>query len=101
MSFEYKKYDPRYSGVLDEYKFVGFSSVKKTNNLKLKELVGYVPKFFCYGVSYWHGSQDHAADLFELVKGDRGRKIGILADEFCYFDDQDKLRYYNYHKSAG
>ncbi|WP_225538423.1 hypothetical protein [Wolbachia endosymbiont of Mansonella perstans] len=26
--------------------------------------------------------------------------MGTLADEFGYFDDQDKLRYYNYHKSA-
>ncbi|MDR2045896.1 MAG: hypothetical protein LBP77_02835 [Rickettsiales bacterium] len=31
--FEYKKYDPQYSGVSDEYKLVDFGSVKKTHNL--------------------------------------------------------------------
>ncbi len=43
--FEYKKYDPQYSGVSDEYKFVDFGSVKKTHNLKFKEYVGHAPKF--------------------------------------------------------
>lgn len=38
--------------------------------------------------------------LFELVRGGKGREVGTLADEFGYFDDQNKLHYYNYHKSA-
>ncbi|MDG7053267.1 MAG: hypothetical protein LKM45_05320 [Wolbachia endosymbiont of Alcedoecus sp.] len=98
--FEYKKYDPQYSGVSDEYKFVDFGSVKKTHNLKFKEHVGHAPKFFAMEGAVEPGSRNHAADLFGLVKDDRGRKVGTLADEFGYFDDQDKLRYYNYHKSA-
>ncbi|WP_245800816.1 hypothetical protein [Wolbachia endosymbiont of Wuchereria bancrofti] len=44
--FEYKKYDPQYSSVLDEYKFADFGNVKKTYGLKLKEYVGHAPKFF-------------------------------------------------------
>ncbi|WP_246209612.1 hypothetical protein [Wolbachia endosymbiont of Atemnus politus] len=46
------------------------------------------------------GSQNHAIDLLGLVKAGTGRKVGTLADEFGYFDDQNKLHYYNYHKSV-
>ncbi|MDR2978713.1 MAG: hypothetical protein LBU56_04945 [Rickettsiales bacterium] len=74
--------------------------MKKTHNLKFKELVGHAPKFFTMEGAVEPGSQNHAADLFGLVKGDRGRKVGTLADEFGYFDDQDRLHYYNYHKNA-
>ncbi|WP_264328708.1 hypothetical protein [Wolbachia endosymbiont (group A) of Andrena hattorfiana] len=98
--FEYKKYDPQYSGVSDEYKFVDFGSVKKTHNLKFKEYVGHAPKFFAAEGPIEPGSQNHAIDLFELVKSGKGSKVGTLADEFGYFDDQNKLHYYNYHKSA-
>ncbi|WP_246228177.1 hypothetical protein [Wolbachia endosymbiont of Litomosoides brasiliensis] len=38
--------------------------------------------------------------MFGLVKGDKGRKVEALADEFGCFNNQDKLHYYNYHKSA-
>ncbi|GFQ93370.1 uncharacterized protein TNCT_295111 [Trichonephila clavata] len=98
--FEYKKYDPQYSGVSDEYKFVDFGSVKKTHNLKFKEYVGHAPKFFAAEGPIEPGSQNHAIDLFRLVKDGKGSKVGTLADEFGYFDDQNKLHYYNYHKSA-
>ncbi len=46
--FEYKKYDPQYSSVLDEYKFADFGNVKKTYGLKLKEYVGHAPKFLLW-----------------------------------------------------
>lgn len=98
--FEYKKYDPQYSGVSDEYKFVDFGSVKKTHNLKFKEYVGHSPKFFAAEGPIEPGSQNHVIDLFRLVKSGKGGKVGALADEFGYFDDQNKLHYYNYHKSA-
>ncbi|WP_406828661.1 hypothetical protein [Wolbachia endosymbiont (group A) of Icerya purchasi] len=98
--FEYKKYDPQYSCVSDEYKFVDFGSVKKTHNLKFKEYVGHAPKFFAAEGPIEPGSQNHAIDLFRLVKDGKGSKVGTLADEFGYFDDQNKLHYYNYHKSA-
>ncbi len=45
-------------------------------------------------------SQNHVIDLFELVKSGKGSKVGTFADEFGYFDDQNKLHYYNYHKSV-
>ncbi|BET29540.1 MULTISPECIES: hypothetical protein [Wolbachia] len=98
--FEYKKYDPQYSDLSDEYKFVDFGSVKKTNNLKFKEYVGHAPKFFAVEGLIEPGSENHVIDLFELVRDGKGRKVGTLADEFGYFDDQNKLHYYNYHKSA-
>ncbi|NSM56842.1 hypothetical protein HET73_05635 [Wolbachia endosymbiont of Atemnus politus] len=98
--FEYKKYDPQYSGVSDEYKFVDFGSVKKAHNLKFKEYLGHAPKFFAAKGPVEPGSQNHAIDLLGLVKGGAGRKVGVLADEFGYFDDQNKLHYYNYHKSV-
>ncbi|WP_395463056.1 hypothetical protein [Wolbachia endosymbiont of Cantharis cryptica] len=98
--FEYKKYDPQYSSVSDEYKFVDFGSVKKAHSLKFKEYVGHAPKFFATEGPVEPGSQNHIIDLLGLVKGDKGRKVGALTDEFGYFDDQNKLHYYNYHKSA-
>ncbi len=98
--FEYKKYDPQYSGLSDEYKLMDFGSIKKTNNLKLKEYVGHAPKFFAVEGSIEPGSENHVIDLFELVRDGKGKKVGTLAHEFGYFDDQNKLHYYNYHKSA-
>ncbi|WP_168455496.1 hypothetical protein [Wolbachia endosymbiont of Ctenocephalides felis wCfeJ] len=98
--FEYKKYDPQYSGFSDEYKFVDFGSVKKAHNLKFKEYLGHAPKFFATEGPIEPGSQNHAIDLLGLAKDRAGRKVGTLADEFGYFDDQNKLHYYNYHKSA-
>ncbi|KLT22663.1 hypothetical protein wVul_1028 [Wolbachia endosymbiont of Armadillidium vulgare str. wVulC] len=98
--FEYKKYDPQYSGIPDEYKFIDFGNIKKTNNLKFKEYVGHAPKFFAAEGSIEPGSESHVIDLFELVRDGKGKKVGALADEFGYFDDQNNLHYYNYHKSA-
>ncbi|GFY65352.1 uncharacterized protein TNIN_38541 [Trichonephila inaurata madagascariensis] len=95
--FEYKKYDPQYSGISDEYKFVDFGSIKKTHNLEFKEYVGHAPKFFAAEGPIEPGSQNHAIDLFRLVKSG---KVGTFADEFGYFDGQNKLHYYNYHKST-
>ncbi|MDM8335698.1 hypothetical protein [Wolbachia pipientis] len=97
---EHKKYDPQYSVVSDEYKFVNLGSVKKPHNFNLKECVGHTPKFFAAEGSVEPGSQNHVIDLFGLVKSGKGRKVGTLIDEFGCSDNQNKLHYYNYHKSA-
>lgn len=72
--FEYKKYDPQYSRISDEYKFVDFGGVKKTYNLKLKEYVGHAPKFFAAEGLIEPGSENHVIDLFELARDGKGKK---------------------------
>jgi hypothetical protein len=98
--FECKKYDPQYSSVLDEYKFVDFGNIKKTYNPKFKEHVSHTPSFFVAEGPIKPGSQNYAVNLFELIKGGKGRKMGTLTDEFGYFDDQNNLNYCDYHESA-
>lgn len=98
--FEYKKYDPKYSSVSDEYKFINFNSIKKIYNTDLKEPVSHAPSFSIAEGDIEPGSQNYAVDLFELAQGARGRKIGTLVDEFGYFDNKDRLNYCNYHSSA-
>ncbi|MDG7052969.1 MAG: hypothetical protein LKM45_03745 [Wolbachia endosymbiont of Alcedoecus sp.] len=44
--FEYKKYDPEYSRVPDEYKFISLSHAKKEYNPNLSELISHQPLFF-------------------------------------------------------
>ncbi|APR99065.1 hypothetical protein [Wolbachia endosymbiont of Folsomia candida] len=98
--FEYKKYDPLYSSISDEYKFVNLNSIKKIFNPNIREYVSHAPSFLIAEGDIEPGSQNYAADLFELANGSKGRKVGTLVDEFGYFDHEDRLNYCNYHSSA-
>lgn len=44
-------------------------------------------------------SPKHIVDLFGLFRGNKGKKVGVLADEFGYIDSEDNLNYCNYHDS--
>ncbi|MGL9688444.1 MAG: hypothetical protein ACR5K6_01515 [Wolbachia sp.] len=64
--FEYKKYDPQYSNVSDEYKFINLNCAKKEYNPNLSELFGYRPLFFIIEGPDEPGSPGHyQADVFE------------------------------------
>jgi hypothetical protein len=96
--FEYKKYDPQYSNVSDEYKFINLSSINKIYTPNLKEYLKYAPSFLIAEGSIEPGSQNHTVDLFELTQSVRGRKVGTFIDEFGYLDQDDHLHYYNHHE---
>ncbi|WP_174855532.1 hypothetical protein [Wolbachia endosymbiont of Ctenocephalides felis wCfeT] len=98
--FEYKKYDPQFSSIPNDYKFVDFGSISKAHNAKFKEHIGHAPSFFAAEWPIEPGSQNHSIVLFGLNKCGKGKKIEMLTDEFGYFDDQGNFNYCNYHKSA-
>ncbi len=99
--FEYKKYDPQYSNVSDEYKFISLSCMKKKHNLNLGELLSHRPSFFITEESIEPGSQDHyLAAVFELISGKKGRKMATLIDEFGSFNREGKFQYCDYHTKA-
>ncbi|MDG7055037.1 MAG: hypothetical protein LJD31_00565 [Wolbachia endosymbiont of Menacanthus eurysternus] len=97
--FEYKKYDPQYSNVSDEYKFISLNYAKKEYHPNLSELFGHRPSFFITEGPAEPGSPGHyQADVFELKNNKKGRKIATLIDKFCYFNENDQFKCCNYHK---
>ncbi|WP_411131776.1 hypothetical protein [Wolbachia endosymbiont of Tettigetta isshikii] len=74
--FEYKKYDPQYSNVSDEYKFISLNYVKKEYNHNLSELFGHRPSFLITEGLAEPGSPGHyQADVFELTNNKKGCKL--------------------------
>ncbi|WP_338406446.1 MULTISPECIES: hypothetical protein [unclassified Wolbachia] len=99
--FEYKKYDPQYSNVLDEYKFISLSCMKKKYNPNLGELLSHRPSFFITEESTEPGSQDHyLVAIFELKNGKKDGKMATLIDEFGYFDKNGQFQHRDYHKKT-
>ncbi|MGL9731621.1 MAG: hypothetical protein ACR5KX_02235 [Wolbachia sp.] len=97
--FEHKKYDPQYSNVSDEYKFISLNCAKKEYNLNLSELLSHHPSFFITEGPAEPDSPGHyQADMFELKNSEKGRKMATLIDKFCYFNENDQFKCYNYHK---
>ncbi|MGL9717153.1 MAG: hypothetical protein ACR5K9_00290 [Wolbachia sp.] len=100
--FEYKRYDPQYSNVSDEYKFISLSCVKKEHNLNLGELFSHRPSFFITEGSIEPDYSSHyQADMFELTNNKKGRKMATLIDEFGYFNESGQFKHCNYHKGTG
>ncbi|PRD31382.1 UNVERIFIED_CONTAM: col27a1b [Trichonephila clavipes] len=97
--FEYKKYDPQYSNISDEYKFISLSYMKKEYNQNLGELLSCRPSFFITEGTAEPGSLgSHQAAVFEVTSSGKGRKMATLIDEFGYFDKDGKFKYCDYHK---
>ncbi|WCR59559.1 MAG: hypothetical protein PG978_000995 [Wolbachia endosymbiont of Ctenocephalides felis wCfeF] len=97
--FEYKKYDPQYSNVSDEYKFISLNCAKKEYNPNLSKLFSHRPSFFITEGPDEPGSPGHyQADVFELTNNNKGRKMATLIDKFCYFNENDQFKCCNYHK---
>ncbi|WP_250296459.1 hypothetical protein [Wolbachia endosymbiont of Oedothorax gibbosus] len=99
--FEYKKYDPQYSNVSDEYKFISLSCMKEKRNLNLGELLGHRPSFFITeGAAEPDSLGNHQAVVFEVTNSGKGKKMATLTDEFGYFDKNNKFHYCDYHKKT-
>ncbi|MFP3021336.1 hypothetical protein [Wolbachia endosymbiont (group A) of Pogonocherus hispidulus] len=99
--FEYKKYDPQYSNVSDEYKFISLNCAKKECNPNLWELFSHRPSFFITEESPEPGSPGHySVAVFEFISGKKGRKMATLIDEFGSFNKEGKFQYCDYHTKA-
>ncbi|QOD38468.1 hypothetical protein [Candidatus Wolbachia massiliensis] len=99
--FEHKKYDPQYSHVSDEYKFISLSCAKKEYNPNLGELFSHRPSFFIIEGSAEPGSPGYyQADVFELTSNKKGRKMATLIDEFGYFNKDDVFKRCDYHEET-
>ncbi|MFP3023376.1 MAG: hypothetical protein ACEY3K_10960 [Wolbachia sp.] len=97
--FEYKKYDPQYSDVPDEYRHVSLNYIKEEHNPKFCRLLKHQPSFFITkGITYSDSPDHYSADIFELTNNGKGRKIATLIDEFGYFNKVGKFKYRDYHK---
>lgn len=97
--FEYKRYDPQYSNVSDEYKFISLSCMKKEYNPNLGELLSHRPSFFITeGIAEPDSLGNHQAVVFEVINSGKGEKKATLTDEFGYFDKNNKFHYCDYHK---
>ncbi|WP_375604407.1 hypothetical protein NOX90_02515 [Wolbachia endosymbiont of Anurida maritima] len=99
--FEYKRYDPQYSNVSDEYKFISLSCMKKEYNPNLGELLSHRPSFFITEESPEPGSPGHySVAVFEFISGKKGRKMATLIDESSSFNKEGKFQYCDYHKKT-
>ncbi|WP_264328878.1 hypothetical protein [Wolbachia endosymbiont (group A) of Andrena hattorfiana] len=99
--FEYKKYDPQYSNVSDEYKFISLNCAKKECNPNLWELFSHRPSFFITEESPEPGSPGHhSVAVFEFISGKKGRKMATLIDELGSFNKEGKFQYCDYHTKA-
>ncbi|WP_168455944.1 hypothetical protein [Wolbachia endosymbiont of Ctenocephalides felis wCfeJ] len=98
--FEYKKYDPEYSRVPDEYKFISLSHAKKEYNPNLSELISHRPLFLIAGELAEQGSDKYEAAVFELTRNGKGKKMATLIDEFGYFNQNGEFMHCNYHEET-
>ncbi|WP_395463420.1 hypothetical protein [Wolbachia endosymbiont of Cantharis cryptica] len=99
--FEHKKYDPQYSNISDEYKFISLNCAKKEYNPNLWELFSHRPSFFIAEESVEPGSLDHySVAVFELTNSKKGRKMATLIDEFGCFNENGQFKYCDYHEGT-
>ncbi|MFP3035697.1 MAG: hypothetical protein ACEY3A_01485 [Wolbachia sp.] len=99
--FEYKRYDPQYSNVSDEYKFISLSCARKNYNPSFGELLNHRPSFFIAKGSAEPDSPGYcSADVVEVTSRGKGRKMATLIDEFGYFDQNGMFKHCNYHEET-
>lgn len=98
--FEYKKYDPQYSNVPDEYKFISLNCAKKEYNPNLSELFSHRPSFFITEGPAEPNSDKYSAAVFELTRNGKGKKMATLIDKFGYFDQDGVFMHCNYHEET-
>lgn len=95
---EYKRYDPQYSNVLDEYKYINLNCMKKEYKPNFCKLFNHQPSFFITGETTNPNSLSYCpADVFELTRSGKGKKMATLIDQFGFFNKEGKFQYYDYH----
>lgn len=100
--FEYKRYDPQYSEIPDEYQYISLNYMKKEYEPNFCKLLDHKPSFFITEGTTNSDSLSYCpADVFELTNNGKGRKMATLIDQFGFFNKDDKFRYCDYHIKEG
>ncbi|WP_353281623.1 hypothetical protein [Wolbachia endosymbiont (group B) of Horisme vitalbata] len=99
--FEHKKYDSQYSNVPDEYQYTSLNYMKKGYKPNFCKLLNDKPSFFIAKGTTNQDSSGHCpADVFELTKSGKGKKMATLIDQFGSFNKEGKFQYCDYHTKA-
>lgn len=84
--FEYKKYDPQYSNVPNEYQYINLNCMKKEYKPNFCKLLNHKPSFFITEGTANPNSPNHCpAYAFELTNSGKGKKMATLIDQFGFF----------------
>lgn len=80
--FEHKKYDPQYSNVPDEYKYINLNCMRKEYKPNFCKLLNHKPSFFITeGTANPNCPCHYSADIYELTSSGKGRKMATLIDQ--------------------
>ncbi|WP_241654190.1 hypothetical protein [Wolbachia endosymbiont of Laodelphax striatellus] len=80
--FEHKKYDPQYSNVSDEYKYISLNCMRKEYKPNFCKLLNHKPSFFITeGTANSNCPCHYSADIYELTSSGKGRKMATLIDQ--------------------
>ncbi|WP_374699718.1 hypothetical protein [Wolbachia endosymbiont (group A) of Limnophora tigrina] len=99
--FEHKKYDSQYSNIPDKYQYISLNCMKKEYKPNFCKLLNDKPSFFIAKGTTNQDSSGHCpADVFELTKSGKGKKMATLIDQFGVFNKEGKFQYCDYHTKA-
>ncbi|MFP3030138.1 MAG: hypothetical protein ACEY3M_02860 [Wolbachia sp.] len=99
--FEHKKYDSQYSNVPNKYQYISLNCMKKEYKPNFCKLLNDKPSFFIAKGTTNQDSSGHCpADVFELTKSGKGKKMATLIDQFGVFNKEGKFQYCDYHTKA-
>jgi len=99
--FEHKKYDSQYSNIPDKYQYISLNCMKKEYKPNFCKLLNDKPSFFIAKGTTNQDSSGHCpADVFELTKSGKGKKMATLIDQFGVFNKEGKFQYCDYHRKA-
>ncbi|BET35484.1 MULTISPECIES: hypothetical protein [Wolbachia] len=99
--FEHKKYDSQYSNVPNKYQYISLNCMKKEYKPDFCKLLNDKPSFFIVKGTTNQDSSGHCpADIFELTKSGKGKKMATLIDQFGSFNKEGKFQYCDYHTKA-
>lgn len=99
--FEHKKYDSQYSNIPDKYQYISLNCMKKEYKPNFCKLLNDKPSFFIVKGTTNQDSSGHCpADVFELTKSGKGKKMATLIDQFGVFNKEGKFQYCDYHRKA-
>lgn len=91
--FEYKRYDPQYSNISDEYKYISLNCMKKEYNPDLCGLFCHPPPFFITKGA----AEPNSPGNYQAEVTSNGKKMATLIDEFGFFNEEGEFRYRDYH----
>lgn len=86
--FEHKKYDPQYSNVSDEYKYISLNCMRKEYKPNFCKLLNHKPSFLITeGTANPNCPCHYSAEIYELTSSGKGRKMATLIDQSCSLNE--------------